>query len=156
MTLNIIPNNIPQHTKIKDELFTTGTFFMVIGLILLVCGVVWTLLAQLGNGQSCTWNSDCPIGQFCQDKVCEIQECKQQSDCGPGQRCLANLCLNTICTVGCKGDSTCINEICVGYGMTCEVNNDCQMLKCINGKCLECEKDSDCSNGGICVSGICD
>nr|QBK90428.1 MAG: transmembrane protein [Pithovirus LCPAC103] len=150
-------------------------------------GQVCTITADCGIGeycsaddtcistQACDVDVDCFYGQSCSQfssntKRCVAASCKQNSDCpqGPGSgtasiRCIKGLCTPKACMLAndCETDEACLADFCTPVGETCATSSDCfrSQLMCVAGKCVECTKTSDCTDGQFCditeEGGIC-
>lgn len=101
-----------------------------------------TLVADpehVGEGQPCTYNTDCPENLGCIESSCAYQ-CKGDKDCSPGQKCVDNFCkIDTPVPLECTNSGQC------GTGFLCVMN------ECVPG----CATDADCTIGTRCFAAEC-
>lgn len=147
--------------------------------ILVIVIILILVLINSGNAQklednlqTCTIDPDCAIGQkcyitgkakgYCVTPTCTAQDAKcgtaaPSPDCPVNSGCLDQTCVPSLCqNLGdCGTGQACVNGTCVITGETC--NGTCYggALKCVNGKCTQCETSSDCPSGSTCNNGIC-
>lgn len=88
-----------------------------------------------GKCQECAKDSDCAVGQQCQNNMC-VQACTSDVDCDSASHCEAGFC-----KANCDSDESCADgEFCY--------NNHC-MTK------VTCSDSSDCDDGFSCESSLC-
>lgn len=99
-------------------------------------------VCQLEEEKSCTFNSQCPMGQLCAvDGQCRDQ-CKTDRDCLKGQACATGSCAEqSELTLGKLPE-----QLTAGSGTPCVYNSDCPIpLACVDGQCrVECRASIDC------------
>lgn len=115
-----------------------------------------------GWGNDCTYNKECPLGQFCVQGLCkpgdQVTACVADKDCPVGQRCDQT---NSVCEedLGCFSDPECVaTEYCNLAEHVCrprcDAGNEAQLCAfgehCANGRCVQCEADADCKPGLTC------
>lgn len=95
--------------------------------------------AHVGEGQPCTYNTDCPEELACIESTCAFQ-CLGDKDCAAGQTCVDNFCkVTTVLPPDCTTSSQC------GAGFLCVSN------ACVPG----CTTDAECVIGKRCFGGQC-
>ncbi|TNE46812.1 MAG: trypsin-like serine protease [Deltaproteobacteria bacterium] len=122
-----------------------------------------------GNSPQCTNDTDCPVGQVCQNGTCvnpQQPQCTNDTDCPSGQVCRNGKC-ETPAPPQCTRDSDCPSgQVCRNNKCEqgppppqCTKDSDCPSGQvCRNNKCEQapqCTKDSDCPSGQGCVQGSC-
>ena len=123
--------------------------------------------------QTCGSDKDCLYGETCSQfssntKRCVAESCTQSSDCPQGPtgmstiECINKLCAARACTTfdNCSGNEACVDGFCTPVGETCSTDSDCfrSGLSCLDSKCKQCKKTSDCPAGEYCdemTGGIC-
>ena len=118
-------------------------FFAV---VMLGAGACWGGGCQRnGEGEPCTTDADCGVGESCRDARCvsPASACEVSMDCEGGQLCHQGTCI---------------------AWPTCTTDADCApyapYTTCGNGECLEvippqCLEDADCPEGEVCQNGGC-
>lgn len=95
--------------------------------------------AHIGEGQPCTYNTDCPDELACVDSACAFQ-CIGDKDCPPGETCVDHFC-----TVDIPVPLECQNSLQCGPGFLCVQN------ACVPG----CSSDAECAIGERCFGATC-
>lgn len=117
-----------------------------------------------GRG-TCTLNSDCPLGEACEEGQCVAiaPDCREDRDCPPGLTCSAERCVEAV--VACSGDrdcrrsEACVDNACIELAAACVFSDDCASEeRCEDGQCIPdvaCGVDADCLPGRICIGNEC-
>ncbi len=127
-------------------------------------------------GDQCEVHADCQLGQFCVQGLClksgttsgsncSVIPCDPGGDCGTNKRCNS---ATLVCeeNLGCQGDQECpTGQRCNPGSGQCEAGctdatatEVCGVkLKCLGGRCIECQNNTDCGVGLSCdtVAGKC-
>jgi hypothetical protein len=79
-------------------------------------------LLLLATGQTCTYNTDCSVGQSCEERTCYsairdlYQPCTQRYTCGAGLQCLAGRCYHSPATL----NEPCVVDVQCAGGLACD------------------------------------
>jgi formylglycine-generating enzyme required for sulfatase activity len=114
-------------------------------------------VCQLPEDRSCSYNSDCPVGQRCaSDRSCR-DECKSDIDCVRGQVCTTGVCAEPKELVD-GGLPVPDGGALPNSGQQCTYNSDCVLpLTCRGGVCsFQCKSARDCARNENCVNNICE
>jgi Cys-rich repeat protein len=117
---------------------------------------------QPAVGATCSADTDCALGQSCQEGVCAELDggqatCTSDSQCGQGAYCIGGTCIvdgTMSCTTTdtCPVGMACINGVCAtdafDAGPAPDAGTD-------GGLPVYCLSDSDCPSGQICADTIC-
>ena len=131
----------------------------------LMAALMFTMIGSSGctDPVECETSDDCEGNLICDEGTCAenpfiiIEEvCRNDDDCGSGEICDAGECTEGCRTsAGCDAGEACVMNSCVAVGDACEATDECGGLRCIDGKCLECEVNSQCVGGDVCVNNAC-
>lgn len=123
-----------------------------------------------GWGNECSAHEQCPLGRYCVQGLCIAVNlatpCGSMGQCPEGMRCNTRVGNPPVCEedVGCGDDLDCRdNEVCNQRTGQCEIactpENQAEVCRareiCVDGQCVECETDEDCSLGLVCDGGFC-
>ena len=95
-----------------------------------------------GLGDACAADGDCASGACYEEGAAMIcSECNSNADCGVQRTCVYD---DDLRYAVCLGTGT--------LGQACDDSNQCEPgSHCNGGLCSECESDSDCLDGGLCI-----
>lgn len=142
--------------------FIIAIIFLIIGIAMVIITVFYFLFWRPTiTGPTCDTNTNCSIDQICQMGSCVEKLCSSNSDCTGNGICLLtsvnSYCYNYSCNIGndCPNGTACISGSCVSIGSTCSSNSDCPQLSCMNGRCQQCNQNSQCPLGQGCFNSVC-
>ena len=118
-----------------------------------------------GQCQECGSDDQCPIGSTCTNGRCGVLTCQREEDCPNGFFCdndtsaqdtnILSLCRPVTCqnNADCLSGQACQNGICMTLGTICTTDRDCRggTLRCMNGRCQQCQRNSDCPSGSCLI-----
>lgn len=125
-----------------------------------------------GWGNECFAHEECALGRYCSQGLClpteMVTQCGQRGQCPEGMRCNRKMGAPSICEedLGCFENADCTDdEVCNIGTARCEIactpENQADICSprqsCVEGRCLECTSDDDCSTGLTCnvEAGLC-
>ena len=115
-----------------------------------------------GRCQQCANDDQCPIGSKCTSGRCSVITCRDEQDCPNGFFCNIegttgiHLCEPDVCqnNTHCQQGESCVNNVCVTVGHICSTDRDCRAgtLRCLSGRCQQCQQNSDCPSGSCVIT----
>ncbi len=117
-----------------------------------------------GHCQECGSDDQCPVGSTCTNGRCGVMPCQREEDCPNGFFCddetsqtpnVLSLCRPVTCqnNADCLAGQACQNGVCMTLGTICSNDRDCRSgsLRCMNGRCQQCQQNSDCPSGSCLI-----
>jgi len=123
-----------------------------------------------GWGNECSAHDQCPLGRYCVQGLCIAVDlatpCGMLGQCPEGMRCNTRVGNPPVCEedLGCGDDLECAEgEVCNERTGQCEIactpENQAEVCRareiCVDGHCVECVSDEDCTLGLVCDGGRC-
>ena len=119
------------------------------GLLKCSCQLAPTSNTTTGSPSSCTSNSECNAGQFCNNGNCSAKYANNV-DCSSNSQCLSGNCQSNKCQPAGTGPSACNSDSNCSSGQYCDdTSKTCQTRKPAGGSCL---RDGYCGSGLGCYS----